>query len=79
MKTIRASEIGAYLYCQRSWWFQNQGLEPQNQAELASGQSLHERHAGLVIQAGCLRALATLFFLLGALLIVVHATLRVLG
>lgn len=79
MKTIRASEIGAYLYCQRAWWYQNQGVKPKNQAELASGQSMHARHARLVIQAGCLRTLAYLFFLLGTLLIVVNATLHLLG
>lgn len=74
MKTIRASEIGTYLYCQRAWWYQSQGYQPENQAELVSGQSMHERHAGLVVQAGCLRILAYAFVLAGILLLVVYAT-----
>ena len=79
MKTIRASEIGTYLYCQRAWWYQCRGIEQDNQAELASGQSLHQRHAGLVLRAGCLRILAYLFTLLGITLIIVNVTLHFLG
>lgn len=62
MITIRASEIGTYLYCQRAWWYQKSGHEPQNQTDLAAGIQVHEQHGRKVLEAGYLRKLA--FFLL---------------
>ena len=58
MKTIRASEIGSFLYCQRSWSYQKQGLPSENQASLAAGSQFHERHGQAVVVNGCLRFLA---------------------
>ncbi len=66
MKTVRASEIGAYLYCQRAWWYQKHGLPTANQPELAAGAELHENHGRAVFLGGCLRSLAYLL-LLGAI------------
>lgn len=57
-RVIRASEVGAYLYCQRAWWYQSSGLESSNQAEMNAGTELHHRHGQAVVRAGCLRALA---------------------
>ncbi|UCH60756.1 MAG: Dna2/Cas4 domain-containing protein [Anaerolineales bacterium] len=79
MKTIRASEIGSYLFCQRAWWYQSQGFQPDNQVELASGQRLHEKHAGLVAKVGCLRVLAYTFIVMGILLIIINASLHFLS
>lgn len=67
MRTIRASEINAFLYCQRAWWYQRRGYQPSNQAELTSGSRMHYRHGRRVMVSGCLRLLAYAF-LLGALL-----------
>jgi hypothetical protein len=78
MKTVRSSEIGTYLYCQRAWSYQRQGAESQNQAELVSGTQFHETHGRAVMVGGCLRTLAyvsllaalvvgTIFFLQSAL------------
>jgi CRISPR/Cas system-associated exonuclease Cas4 (RecB family) len=39
MKTIRASELNAYLYCQRAWWYQISGAESENTAEMLMGQA----------------------------------------
>lgn len=64
MRTIRASEISAYAFCRRAWWYQRQGAVNENQAELAAGQTLHERHGQLVFTSGCLRWLAYLLLLL---------------
>ncbi len=65
MRTIRASEIGSYLFCQRAWWYQVQGVESQNQAELAGGTSFQQAHGRRVFFAGLLR-LAGWALLLGA-------------
>ncbi len=54
---IRASEIGNYLYCQRAWWYQENGTEPADTSEIARGVLSHERHANSLLWS---RRLATL-------------------
>ncbi len=68
MRIIRASEIGTYLYCRRAWWYRAQGLESQNQAELAGGTAYHHEHGRRVFFAGLLR-LAGWALLLGAVVL----------
>ena len=63
MKTVRASEIGTYLYCQRAWSYQQKGVASENQTELLSGTELHESHGRSVMAAGCLRTFAYLLLL----------------
>ena len=42
---IRASEIGSYMYCHRSWWLQQvHGEKSRNVRELAAGTVFHEEH-----------------------------------
>jgi CRISPR/Cas system-associated exonuclease Cas4 (RecB family) len=74
MRTIRASEIGTYLYCQRAWWYQRQGVQSENQAELAGGTELHERHGQVVMTAGCLRVLAYTLLLASLVLLTIFIT-----
>lgn len=71
MRTVRASEIGTYLYCQRAWWYQRQDVASINQIELATGQMLHEQHGRRVVAAGCTRTLAWIMLFLGLSLVVV--------
>jgi len=73
MRTIRASEIGTYLYCQRSWWYQKRGELSENMGEMATGTELHYQHGRVVYTAGCLRYLA--YGLLLAALILMAITI----
>ena len=58
MKILRASEISSYSFCQRAWWYQLQGYESENQAELAGGSEYHDQHGRTVMTVGCLNILA---------------------
>ena len=78
MKTIRASEIGSYLYCQRAWWFQRQGYESENQKELTGGTELHYRHGRMVMVSGCLRMLAYGLLILALVILAIYATRQLL-
>jgi len=78
MRTIRASEIGTYLYCQRAWWYQRQGVQNENQAELAGGTELHERHGWNVMAVGCLRVLAYALLLVSLVLLTIYITRQLL-
>jgi hypothetical protein len=72
VRTIRASEIATYLYCQRAWWFQRQGIESENQASIVGGTNLHARHGRSLIIGGCLRWLAYALLLLALILATIH-------
>ena len=76
MSAIRASEIGAYLYCRRAWWYRQQGVESENQAELASGTELHRQHGRKVFAAGLFRTLGLVLLLLSLTLLVAYCTAR---
>lgn len=78
MKIIRASEIGAYLYCARAWWYRRQGYRPANQAELAAGTEVHQQHGRAVLAAGLTRALAVLLLLIALALLAATCTARLL-
>jgi CRISPR/Cas system-associated exonuclease Cas4 (RecB family) len=78
MQTIRSSEIGNYLYCHRAWWYRRQGLESENQAELASGTELHRVHGRKVLAAGLTRTLGFLLLLLALVLLVAYCTAQLL-
>ncbi len=64
MRIIRASEIGTYQFCNRAWWYQLQGYQPDNQLALQAGQAYHAKHSYVVTSAGCLQVLAYSLMLL---------------
>jgi len=66
VRTLRASELGSFLYCQRAWWYQRQGIAEQNQAELASGTAYHAGHARRAKLALILRRAALFLIILAA-------------
>jgi len=63
MRIIRASEIGAYLYCQRSWWYRISGVEPENKRELQVGTDIHYQHGRSVAASMILRVAGAVLFL----------------
>lgn len=78
MRTIRASEIGSYLYCQRAWWYQKRGEPSENQAELTSGTEMHYQHGRAVMVTGCIRIAAYVLLLIGIVLIAIYFTTQLL-
>ena len=74
MRTVRASEISAYLYCRRSWWYGRQGYESENQASLGAGRSLHAAHGRRVLTSGLQRLLAYLLLLAALVLLTAYLT-----
>jgi hypothetical protein len=74
LRTIRASEIGTYLFCHRAWYFQDQGFESQNQMELAGGSAYHQEHGRQVFVAGFLRGIGILLLLAALVALAVAAT-----
>ena len=76
MKPIRASEIGSHLYCARAWWYQRQGLESSNQAEMNAGTEIHRQHGRRVLASGLTRALGLLALLAALALLVSFCTAR---
>jgi hypothetical protein len=78
-RTLRASEIGTYLFCQRAWWYQKNGHPSDNLAEMAAGSELHYRHSRAVLSAGCLRAAAYALLLIALSLAAAYLVLRLLS
>ncbi len=74
MQTIRASEVGEYIYCARAWWLRRTAdLEPSGSAvptRLAAGVGRHARH-GLLVVLSRLSLYAGMLFLAAALLFLV--------
>jgi CRISPR/Cas system-associated exonuclease Cas4 (RecB family) len=78
MRTIKASEIGSYLYCQRAWWYQKRGEPSENQAAMLAGSELHYQHGRAVLQSSCLTILAYALIGLAIILLTIHFTTQVL-
>lgn len=78
MRTIRASEIGSYLYCQRAWWYQKRGEPSENITDLAAGTELHYRHGRTAFNLGCLRYLAYALLILSLALVAVYLTGKII-
>lgn len=78
MRTIRASEIGSFLYCRRAWWYQKQGKPSQNQANMEAGNTFHAEHGAQVARASFFRTFGWIILLAGLVLLAVTITLYLL-
>jgi hypothetical protein len=77
--TIRASEIGTFLFCERAWWYERQGVAPSDVASQNDGLAWHRRHGRAVLIAGLLR-LAGWALVVGALVaMVAYLALQAIG
>ena len=72
MRTIRASEIGTYLFCRRAWWYQRKEVPSENVVEMLGGTEIHRQHGRTVMAAGCLRTLSMGLLLAAMVLLVIH-------
>jgi hypothetical protein len=75
MRTIRASEIGTYIYCARAWWYYTQGLLSENQVEMDIGSEYHQRHGRMVLAARLMRFGGWLLLFVALVLLTVGLTL----
>jgi CRISPR/Cas system-associated exonuclease Cas4 (RecB family) len=72
-RVIRASEIGAYVYCHRAWWLRTVGgIEPADRARFDHGIEAHHRHGSRV-------RLARVLVVVGLALVVVALLMLVIG
>ena len=70
MRKISASELGAFLYCQRSWWYNRQGEKSENQSAMDLGSQVHHSHSREVRHSQLLHWLGLAFLFVGIVLLV---------
>jgi hypothetical protein len=78
MRTIRASEIGTYLYCHRAWWYHKLGKPSTNQPQLDAGSEFHIEHGRQVARASLMRLMGSVVLLAGLVLMAVYFAGRVI-
>ncbi|GAB4267961.1 MAG: hypothetical protein Kow0080_10460 [Candidatus Promineifilaceae bacterium] len=62
---IRASEIGDYIYCRRSWYLRRKRQVPSaNVRQLRQGTAHHQKHGRRVVLSVWMRRLAYAFIFL---------------
>lgn len=72
MRTVRASDVGVYLYCMRALWYHLKGVPSSNQLDLSAGSELHEKHGQGVFISSCLNTLAYVLLLSGVILALIY-------
>ena len=66
---LRASEIGNYAYCARSWWLSRvRGLPSAHLERMMVGEEEHRSHGRAVVASHRLERLAYLLLLVGGVL-----------
>jgi hypothetical protein len=72
MRTIRASEIGTYLYCHRAWWYHKLGKPSKNQPQWDIGSEFHLQHGRQVARASWTRLMGAVILLVGLILLATY-------
>lgn len=70
MRKISASELGAFLYCQRSWFYARQGEKSENQPEMDLGSEVHHSHSRTMKQSQVLKWLGLALLIAGICLLI---------
>ena len=78
-RTVRASEIGSFVYCQRAWWYQRQNAQSANNQELADGSSYHRAHANRSRSINNLQIAAWLALFLSLVFLTLFFSIRIFG
>lgn len=66
---VRASDIGAWTFCNRAWWLAKvQGAEHENPALFTQGNRAHAAHGRKVVRAGQFQRLGLALMAAGLIL-----------
>jgi cell division protein FtsL len=74
-KPIRASDVGAFLYCRRAWWLAFKGVKVQDKEIMRLGRKTHDTFAGRVEKVEVTSHLAKRQTRIGKILLYVAAVL----
>lgn len=72
--TLRASEVGSYVFCRRAWWYERQGVPSLHAAALQEGAAWHRSQGRQAAAAGCLRLVGAACLLAAALTTAIYLT-----
>lgn len=75
-RTIRAAEIGSFIYCQRAWWYQRLKVKPLNQDELADGSEFHNENWLQANSSRSLRSAAWIFLITALIILAIYFGLQ---
>ncbi len=72
-RTVRASELAEFVFCQRAWWYHRQGLPSSERQALAKGRGWHESLARRNLAAIRMAAIGRALAFAGAVLLILYA------
>lgn len=67
------------MYCQRAWWYAQEGRPSANESWLRTGEYWHARHGRDVMTAGCLRVLGYVLLIASIVVAAAYLTAVILG
>jgi len=74
MRTIRASEICSFIFCQRAWWYQREGVEPINRTEMSAGSQFHEQQGNIARSVIVMKVFGWILITLAVLGLTIYLT-----